>query len=214
MKKTKDLKAKNFKLIAKNGFYSSFISIVDANEVFTQLLEDQSIKCLAHPSKSGYVKVASENKASFGIGQWICDGAKPDLNQVGEDFSKAIEELTAYQDLSLRRANVQVNDSFWFEASKDIEADTEIFVHYGFQFWLKHYMLNAKSPDLRFFYYSLHDQSTQIFNLQKFYEYDDSTCAAFLKTFVQIPQSTIDNHPKIKDLLFDLTMKNVDEGYK
>ena len=93
-------------------------------------------------------------------------------------------------------------------------ADTEIFVHYGFQFWLKHYMLNAKSPDLRFFYYSLHDQSTQIFNLQKFYEYDDSTCAAFLKTFVQIPQSTIDNHPKIKDLLFDLTMKNVDEGYK
>ena len=63
-----------------------------------------------------------------------------------------------------------------FEFFPTIETDTELFVHYGFQYWLKQFMLRSKKPELRFFYYSLHDQSTQIFNLQKFYEYDDPTC--------------------------------------
>ena len=110
------------------------------------------------------------------------------------------------------RCNVQVKDDFWFEATKDIEADTELFVHYGFQFWLKQFMLDSNIPNLRFFYYSLHDQSTQIFNLQKFYEYDDETCIAFLKYFIQMPQECIDKNSNVKELLFDLTMQNVDVG--
>ena len=105
-----------------------------------------------------------------------------------------------------------MKDDFWFEATKDIETDTELFVHYGFQFWLNQFMLNSNIPSLRFFYYSLHDQSTQIFNLQKFYEYDDETCIAFLKYFIQMSQESIDKHSNVKELLFDLTMRNVDVG--
>ena len=63
---------------------------MDSEKVFSQLLSDQSVKCLAHPSKSGYVKIASENKNSFGVGQWICDGVKPELDQIGENFSKGL----------------------------------------------------------------------------------------------------------------------------
>ena len=187
---------------------------MDSKKVFSQLLSDQSVKCLAHPSKSGYVKIASENENSFGVGQWICDGVKPELEQIGENFSKALEELNNYQDISLLRCNVQVNDSFWFEALCDIEADTELFVHYGFQYWLKQFMLDSQKPEMRFFYYSLHDQSTQIFNLQKFYEYDDPTCISFLKDFIQMPQTSIDAHPNVKEFLFQLTMRNIDEGYQ
>ena len=98
-----------------------------------------------------------------------------------------------------------MKDDFWFEATKDIETDSELFVHYGFQFWLNQFMLNSNIPSLRFFYYSLHDQSTQIFNLQKFYEYDDETCINFLKYFIQMPQESIDKHSNVKELLFDLT---------
>ena len=78
-------------------FHSSHIAIVDAENVFTQLLADQSIKCLAHPSKSGYVKIASDNKNSFGVGQWISDGAKPELNLKSEDFSLAIGKKYAFK---------------------------------------------------------------------------------------------------------------------
>ena len=78
-------------------FRSSHITIVDAENVFTQLLVDQSIKCLAHPSKSGYVKIASDNKHAFGVGQWISDGAKPELSLVGENFSLAIGRKCAFK---------------------------------------------------------------------------------------------------------------------
>lgn len=72
-------------------------------------------------------------------------------------------------------------------------------------------MLEEKNdPERRFFYYSLNDQSTQIFNLQKFYEYDDQTCKAFLMHFILMPRESIENHTNVKELLFDLTMKNVD----
>ena len=72
----------------------------------------------------------------------------------------------------------------------------------------------VQSPERRFFYYSLNDQSTQVFNLQKFYEYDDETCVSFLKTMIQMPESSIENCPNIKELLFELTMKNVDIDVK
>ena len=75
-------------------------------------------------------------------------------------------------------------------------------------------MLDSQKPEMRFFYYSLHDQSTQIFNLQKFYEYDDPTCISFLKDFIQMPQTSIDAHPNVKEFLFQLTMRNIDEGYQ
>ena len=72
-------------------------------------------------------------------------------------------------------------------------------------------MLEEKdNPEKRFLLYSLHDQSTQIFNLQKFYEYDDDTCLAFLKHLIQMPQDEIDKHPNVKEFLFELTMKNMD----
>ena len=71
-------------------------------------------------------------------------------------------------------------------------------------------MLEEKdNPEKRFLLYSLHDQSTQVFNLQKFYEYDDATCLAFLKTLIKMPQEKIDRHPNVKEFLFELTMKNI-----
>jgi len=187
---------------------SSMISIVDSEEVFANLFTD--VKCLAHPKKPGYVKIASENQKEFGIGQWICDFTKPQFQQ--NEFSAATEELHSYQTLSLKKSNCQVNESFWFSANSNLEANTELFVHYGFQYWLKKLMLEEKdNPEKRFLLYSLHDQSTQIFNLQKFYEYDDATCLAFLKTLIQMPQEKIDSHPNVKEFLFELTMKNIDQ---
>merc|ERR1712012_330411 len=135
---------------------SDMISIVDAEEVFKNLFNDT--KCLAHPKKSGYVKIASENKTSFGVGQWICDFAKPYLQQNDGNFSAASEGLHNYQSLSLKKSNCQVNDNFWFTANSNLEANTELFVHYGFQYWLKKLMLDEKdSPEKRFLLYSLHD---------------------------------------------------------
>ena len=189
---------------------SNLISIVDGEEVFKNLFND--VKCLAHPKKPGFVKIASENKNGFGIAQWICDYYKPDLQQNSGDFSAATEELHNYQGLSLKKSNCQVNDSFWFSPNSNLEANTELFVHYGFLYWLKKLMLEEKnSPEKRFLLYSLHDQSTQVFNLQKFYEYDDDTCTAFLKTLIQMPQENIDKHPNVKEFLFELTMKNIDQ---
>ena len=189
------------------------LGIVDADKVFENLLVDE--KCLAHPSQSGFIKLASENKTSFGIGQWINDFTKPQLEAMESNFTLATEELHKYQDLSLKKCNCSVNDSFWFTANSNLEAGTELFVHYGFQYWLKKFMINeVQSPEKRFFYYSLNDQSTQVFNLQKFYEYDDETCISFLKTMIKMPQISIDNCTNVKELIFELTMKNVDIDVK
>ena len=189
------------------------LGIINADKVFETLLNDE--KCLAHPSQTGFVKMASENKESFGVGQWINDYTKPQLEAMDPDFTQATEELHKYQDLSLKKCNCQVNDSFWFTANLNMEAGTELFVHYGFQYWLKKLMINeVQSPERRFFYYSLNDQSTQVFNLQKFYEYDDETCISFLKTMIKMPPASIDNCANVKELIFELTMKNVDIDVK
>jgi hypothetical protein len=186
---------------------NSCLHIVDAEDVFDEMMVD--IKCLVHPSKPGIIKIASENRDSIGIGQWINDSAQPDLSYI-DDFSVATEELQRYQTTSLRKANCNINDSFWFVASKDIEEKEEIFVHFGFQWWLRKLMLAEKNPERRFLLYSAHDQSSQIFNLQKFYEYDDATCLTFLKRLCLMPQETIDQKSSVKEFLFGLTMKNVD----
>ncbi len=187
---------------------SGTIAIVDAEQVFKQVLDD--VKCLAHPSKQGFVKIAAENKNGFGIGQWIGDYTKPDLAQVDDNFGRATEELHRYQDLSLKHANCQVDDTFWFKSTAAIAKGSEVLVHYGFMYWLKKMMLEETRPAKRLFLYSLNDQATQIFNLQKFYEFDDATCLAFMKVLVQMPSEELDRHPNIKELIFDLTMKNVD----
>lgn len=70
----------------------------------------------------------------------------------------------------------------------------------------------TKDPEKRFFYYSLHDQSTQVFNLQKFYEYDNATCISFLKTLILMPSDRIEKYPDVKEFLFELTMKNIDDN--
>lgn len=203
----------NTKIRLRKCPQTSMLGIVDADQVFTKILNVE--KCLAHPSQSGFVKIASDNRKSFGIGQWINDYTKPHLESMSANFSLATEELHKYQDLSLKKCNCQVNENFWFTANFNMESGTELFIHYGFQYWLKKLMKSeVSSPERRFFYYSLNDQSTQVFNLQKFYEFDDPTCISFLKTMIQMPESSIENCPNVKELLFELTMKNVDMDVK
>lgn len=188
----------------------SLLTICDSENVFEHLLEE--IKCLQNPGKPGLIKIASDNQSGFAIGQWISDYNQPNLDKIDHDFSTATGELHNYQTKSLNKSNCAVNSNFWFTANCSLEANTELFVHYGFQYWLKKFMLEEKkNPEKRFFYYSLNDQSTQIFNLQKFYEYDDETCITFLEKFILMPKEIIqDKYPNVKELLFELSMKNVD----
>ena len=182
------------------------LSVVDADQVFSNLVQaDEGVKCLAHISKPGFVKIASDNRESFGIGQWINDFSKPDLDNIAT-FDLAVAEIRNYQDVSTQNSNCQVDGSFWFSAIQDIEAGCELFVHYGFQYWMKQFMLAEKQNiKRRFFFYALHDQTTQILNLRNVLDYDDETCTAFLKHLILMPQENIDKYPSVKALMIELT---------
>lgn len=185
------------------------LGMLNGQKVFNEINLSQDEKCLAHPTKQGLIKVASVTDSvadDFSIGQWIRDSAKPDLNPE-QDFVQATDVLQCYQTQSLKMSNCNVNGSFWFVATENVEKGREIFVHYGFQYWLRQFMLNTSVPEQRFFYYALHDQATQPFNLQNFIDYDDDTCREFLKTMIKMPQDTIDKYPNVKDFLFELTSR-------
>ncbi len=183
------------------------LGIVNAEQVYDEILESRSQKCLVNPSKAGLIKLASENKSGFGVGQWIQDYRVPRIQDC-DSFPEATDELSNYQSDSLAHANCDADSSFWFIASKDIEAGAEIFVHYGFQYWLRKFMLESRDPEKRFFYYSLHDQSTQPFNLQKFYNYDDETCKIFLTRLIQVPLAEIEECKNVQEYLLKKTLKN------
>ena len=69
-----------------------------------------------------------------------------------------------------------------FEATRRIRRGEELLTHYGFEFWLQKFLLEAAEPVRRFYYYSLMDQWTKPFNLTLLYQYDASTCREFLRT--------------------------------
>ena len=107
----------------------------------------------------------------FGIGQFVNDGAKPDITGEERNFVSAVEELEKYEDKSHSKANCQIDEQLWFVAIKNIKPGEELYCHYGFQFWVSKYLQQATTPLSRLLIYSLFNQDTQPFNLGKLDSY-------------------------------------------
>ena len=141
----------------------------------------------------------------FGVGQFINDGSSPEISKL--EFKKAIVDLNVYLKKSLKAANAEVSAKtadFWFVASRDVAAGSEILTHYGFEFWLTKFLLERTGePEWRFLFYSLLDQNSKPFDLRKFYEYDDDTCRIFLE--VLIGANNLEGKQDAKKIIYRLT---------
>ncbi len=83
---------------------SGQLKIKNAAEVFGTILESAADvdRCMAHPDPkwSTNVKIGRmdlEDKSGFGVGQFVNDACKPDLNADEMDFCHSSEALRKYQ---------------------------------------------------------------------------------------------------------------------
>ena len=80
------------------------LKIKNASEVFGSILDSAPDvdRCIAHPNPkwSTNVKMANltpEARTGFGVGQFVNDARKPEINLRDMDFSDCSEELRKYQ---------------------------------------------------------------------------------------------------------------------
>ena len=153
-----------------------------------------------HPGKADVVRIGrrDEPRSDFGVGQFINDGAVPALREPAAlDFSAGYDRLKEYLAASERRANVTMSAAgYWFAATRRLRRGEELFTHYGFEFWLQKFLLEAGEPVRRFYYYSLMDQRTKPFNLTLLYQYDSPTCREFLRTVLGDERADETEDPK------------------
>ena len=166
------------------------LGLKNAEDVFRGLFEAEHEvdNCLSHPNPDKQlVRIGDrESRSGFGLGQFINDGLKPDLETV-DDYESARNELQKYESKSRELANCEVFGSqFWFRSTREIEEGEELLTHYGCEFWLNKAMLAEKeSATRRFLLYSLQEQDRKAFNLRNCFNYDKATCEAFLKVVVR-----------------------------
>lgn len=96
-------------------------------------------------------------KTPFGIGQFINDAVAPSINEL--DFGQALASLHHYRSQSLSKANCELcGPNFWFQATKDIDEGQEVVTHYGHEFWLQKYLVEATQIQWRMLFYALQTQ--------------------------------------------------------
>ena len=173
-------------------------------------LDEDYDRVIAHPNpkKKGVVVLGKMDvEQGFGVGQFINDAAKVEIDKNETNFVHASKLLEEYQKKSLDGANCEIDKKFWFIASKNIRQGEELFTHYGFEFWVHKLLQESTKPELRFLFYSLQDQATKPFNLRRVFEYDDATCKAFATMLLDIPEQTVNNYKNPKAFLFELMEK-------
>ena len=107
---------------------------------------------------------------------------------------------------STEKANCELDSKCWYRLSKNVKNGQELFTHYGSDFWLQKYLFESNDSEWRFLFYSLQKQSTKPFDLRKFFEYDDDTCAAFLERMMLLPEDKWMGK-SAKDVIMFLTEK-------
>ena len=173
---------------SRKGSDEDTIGIKNAAAVFEHTIRGlRDLDMFAkHSGKADVVRIGKrEPDSDFGVGQFVNDGAMPALSDPVLDFSAGYDRLKEYLASSERKANVTLSagvGGYWFAATRRIRRGEELFTHYGFEFWLQKFMLEASEPVRRFYYYSLMDQRTKPFNLTLLYQYDGSTCREYLRT--------------------------------
>jgi len=175
-------------------------------------------RVMAHPKKEGFMVVASvdqsESESSFGVGQYVNDGACPlRLTKPGLDFADASKALSEYQAESLESMNCEVDKNLWFMTTKDVKSGDELLTHYGFEFWVHRPLVVRQEesgglcPETLLLLYSLHEQSSKPFNLRQFFDYDSETVAAFLTEYCRVPSDVVSSYKSPKNLVFQLMEK-------
>jgi hypothetical protein len=168
------------------------VKIRNAKEVFEAICDSRKTVnfCIAHPDRRKQVVNIGHDKirAPFGLGQFINDAAQPIMEEL--NFNKALQVLKSYRKISINSSNCELDSEFWFVATKNINPGDELLIHYGIDFWLQKFMLEADDPLQRLLYYSLQDQDVRVFDLRKFFDYDNETCRVFLKYLTQFTPAT------------------------
>ena len=80
------------------------LKIRNASEVFVSILESAPDvdRCIAHPDPKWSTNVkmgnlSAEARSGFGVGQFVNDARKPEINLQDMDFGESSEELRKYQ---------------------------------------------------------------------------------------------------------------------
>ena len=187
------------------------LSIVSASKYFEEAMvpdpDYDRIMAHPHPKMNGFVVVGNNEYADFGCGQFVNDGAAPNLSDGDVDFVTASRRLNEYQKASLKAMNCEVDRNFWFVTTKDVKGGSELLTHYGFEFWVHKAMIESSNPLSVFLFYSLHEQTSKPFNLRQFFDFDSETICAFLVDMCKMDKDVVANYKSPKDLMFELMEK-------
>ncbi len=183
------------------------VSIKNAEEVFSLMASgrEEADRCLAHPDqrRRGAVRIGDrEHREGFGVGQFVNDRSRPEVAEL--DFGLALAAMEKYAADSVAGSNCEMRQDFWFVATRDVGAGEEILTHYGIQFWLNKYLLEATDPSFRFLFYALMDQAAKPFDLRRFFDYDEDTCKEFLRVLIGVGEDRLAGQ-SAKKIVLELT---------
>ena len=163
----------------------------------------------SNPKKKNIVILGDmSNKDGFGVGQFVNDAAMPEICEDDKSFLSTLQILEKYEKQSFAKANCQVNEQLWFTATKDIEANEELFTHYGVDFWIHKLLVESNDPKSRLLIYSMHNQETKPFNLRNFVKFDEATCKVFTTVLLGVPEESLCNYKSAKEYLFQMMVEN------
>ena len=163
----------------------------------------------SNPKKKNIVILGDmSNKDGFEVGQFVNDAAMPEICDDDKSFLSTLQILEKYEKQSFAKANCQVNEQLWFTATKDIEANEELFTHYGVDFWIHKLLVESNDPKSRLLIYSMHNQETKPFNLRNFVKFDEATCKAFTTVLLGVPEESLCNYKSAKEYLFQMMVEN------
>ena len=124
-----------------------FVCIYDGDLLSNDVVKNSGVDvdvtyCLTHPKNPKLVLCGYKYpKNSVGVGQLINDAKTIQLREL--DYKRGIEACREYVKKSKELANVDFicENNFNIHAVRDIKKDEELFIHYGYPYWIG-YILN------------------------------------------------------------------------
>jgi len=171
---------------------------------------------------TGYVLVGREYRPKsepLAAGHLINDGAEPvfDKSENSLDFSKMFQIVETYRQLSATMKNAEIDDQFWFRATRDIAKGEEILTTYGAEFWLHRWLLTATKPLTRLKLFGItcvlvRGLANRPYDPFRCWEYDTETNKSFLLDLCGYKEDEI-RHQHPVDFIGDI-METIDAENK
>ena len=180
---------------------------------------------ISHPTKPDSVLCGYPNPVNnFGVGQLINDSTMLNIKEL--DFKKGIKDCEDYTITSRRLENVRLDADFQMRATRDIKAGEELFLHYGYKYWLQELSecLTVDQYLWKLLYWTLDGEGTcrttdgLWFNLkvEDIYELGEYDSRVFIECHLRMPFEEMELHKELIPgfrLLLDYLLQIIDLDY-